>query len=201
MFKIFKSNAALDPLEFHETDWATDEWSRGCPVGSFGTGILTGGFAEQTEFLRLPLANDKIYFAGTEFALKWSGMFPSRCLISSQPIITFQDLTIQFTQIRFKSQTYFGIKSLWAIWNGKCNNSSQNWLVAYSKIANEGLGYMEGAVRSGEAVAKTIISNNERKEQMIHPVNPKRFNKPFNVSKILMILFFICFGIYYYVLK
>ena len=51
---------AATPLDFVETAWWQQEWSRGCSMAHFGTGMLTG-FGRQ---LRQPVG--RIHWAGTE---------------------------------------------------------------------------------------------------------------------------------------
>ena len=64
--KFFGPRAA-DPEEYVERDWATEEWSRGCYGGRFGTGVWTG----YGEALREPVG--LIHWAGTETAEVWNG--------------------------------------------------------------------------------------------------------------------------------
>jgi monoamine oxidase len=58
---------ALRPTEYVEHDWATETWTRGCPVGLLPPGTLTAFGAD----LRAPVGN--IHWAGTETALEWHG--------------------------------------------------------------------------------------------------------------------------------
>ena len=58
---------ALEPAEYVERDWATEEWSRGCYGGRFGTGVWTG----YGEALREPVG--RIHWASTETAEVWNG--------------------------------------------------------------------------------------------------------------------------------
>lgn len=55
------------PTEYLETPWAADPWSRGCPVGIAGPGVLTA-YGPQ---LRRPVG--RIHWAGTETATFWNG--------------------------------------------------------------------------------------------------------------------------------
>jgi monoamine oxidase len=53
---------AADPAELYEQNWAEQEWTRGCSMAHFGTGVLTQ-FGPQ---IRQPVG--RIHFAGTETA-------------------------------------------------------------------------------------------------------------------------------------
>jgi monoamine oxidase len=56
-----------EPVAIVEHDWTSENWTRGCPVGTIGTGVLTTiGHA-----LREPV--DRIHWAGTETAVEWTG--------------------------------------------------------------------------------------------------------------------------------
>jgi monoamine oxidase len=55
------------PLEYHEQNWAEEQWSRGCSMAHFGAGVLT----QFGMFLRQPLG--RIHWAGTETAGKSHG--------------------------------------------------------------------------------------------------------------------------------
>jgi monoamine oxidase len=58
---------AAQPQHYFETNWTTEEWSRGCPVGIPGPGLLlTYGPA-----LRAPIG--RIHWAGTETSGYWNG--------------------------------------------------------------------------------------------------------------------------------
>ena len=52
---------------YHEKDWQVEEWTRGCPVGSYAPGALTA-FGH---LMRAPAG--PIHFAGTETASEWNG--------------------------------------------------------------------------------------------------------------------------------
>lgn len=52
---------------YHELDWGTEPWSRGCPVGGLPPGVLSTSFAN----LRKP--EGRIHWAGTESATEWMG--------------------------------------------------------------------------------------------------------------------------------
>jgi monoamine oxidase len=59
--------AAGQPTDFFSMDWTAEAWTRGCPVGHFGTHRLrTLGPA-----LRTPVG--PVHFAGTETATYWNG--------------------------------------------------------------------------------------------------------------------------------
>jgi monoamine oxidase len=58
---------AAHPTEYLETTWAADPWSRGCPVGIAGPGVLTA----YGPHLRQPVG--RIHWAGTESSTFWNG--------------------------------------------------------------------------------------------------------------------------------
>ncbi len=60
-------SAALSPRVYHEQDWSTEPWTRGCPVAVLGTGAL-GACAPA---LRTPIG--RIHIAGTESAREHTG--------------------------------------------------------------------------------------------------------------------------------
>jgi len=53
---------AADPLQIDEENWAEQEWTRGCSMAHFGTGVLT----QHGRAIRQPVG--RIHFAGTETA-------------------------------------------------------------------------------------------------------------------------------------
>jgi monoamine oxidase len=55
------------PLEFFETNWSADPWTRGCPVGVPTPGTLTA-FGPH---LKAPVG--RIHWAGTETSDYWNG--------------------------------------------------------------------------------------------------------------------------------
>ena len=58
---------ALNPIDYFEQDWTSEEWSRGCPVSVVAPGVVT-------EFL--PQLNQPfglVHWAGTETATYWNG--------------------------------------------------------------------------------------------------------------------------------
>ena len=58
---------AGEPLEYHEKDWAAEEYSRGCYGGRFGTGVWTAFGPALAEPVGV------IHWAGTETAAIWNG--------------------------------------------------------------------------------------------------------------------------------
>ena len=58
---------ALRPSHYHDTRWANERWSRGCPVGIPSTGTLL----EYGAALRRPVG--RIHWAGTETSTYWNG--------------------------------------------------------------------------------------------------------------------------------
>jgi monoamine oxidase len=59
--------AAASPSQYLEMFWASEVWSRGCPVGIAGPGLLTAYGAA----LRKPVG--RIHWAGTETSTYWNG--------------------------------------------------------------------------------------------------------------------------------
>ncbi len=55
------------PIDYFETNWPVERWSRGGPVGIAGPGVLLG----QGAALRRPVRN--IHWAGTETSTYWNG--------------------------------------------------------------------------------------------------------------------------------
>jgi len=66
----FQTKKVYDVVEWFEHDWAQEEWSRGCYMGTLPTGILTQ-MAEHVNYNRTPWNN--IYFAATEYSTIWAG--------------------------------------------------------------------------------------------------------------------------------
>jgi monoamine oxidase len=58
---------ARNPRSFHETSWAAEQWTRGCPVGIPSTGALLA-YGPQ---LRKPVS--RIHWAGSETSTFWNG--------------------------------------------------------------------------------------------------------------------------------
>jgi len=64
--KLF-GNQALNPIDYLEFSWVTEQWTRGCPVSVLGPGTLVDfGHA-----LRTPVG--RIHWAGTETSTYWNG--------------------------------------------------------------------------------------------------------------------------------
>ncbi len=63
----FLGPQAAKPLDFFETQWSADPWTRGCPVGipTLGTLLAYG------PYLRAPIG--RIHWAGTETSDYWNG--------------------------------------------------------------------------------------------------------------------------------
>jgi monoamine oxidase len=53
---------AAEPIEVLEQNWAAEEWTRGCSMGHFPTGVLT----QYGRRLREPV--ERVHWAGTETA-------------------------------------------------------------------------------------------------------------------------------------
>jgi len=66
-FARFFGAEAAAPLDYVETAWSEEEWSRGCYAGSLGP----GGWTAYGEDLRAPVG--PLHWAGTETALVWNG--------------------------------------------------------------------------------------------------------------------------------
>ncbi|MEM7138211.1 MAG: FAD-dependent oxidoreductase [Myxococcota bacterium] len=66
MARYFGDEARLCQ-EYHELDWGTEPWSRGCPVGGLPPGVLSSSFAN----IRKP--EGRVHWAGTEAATEWMG--------------------------------------------------------------------------------------------------------------------------------
>jgi monoamine oxidase len=64
----FEDARALDPIDFSETDWSAEEWSRGGMISHFPPGVLTS----YGSVLHEP--HGRIYFAGTERATEMHGL-------------------------------------------------------------------------------------------------------------------------------
>jgi monoamine oxidase len=66
-FATYFGDAARTPVDFFEMDWTPEIWTRGCPVGHMGPGVLRRyGPALRTPFKR-------VHWAGTEVATFWNG--------------------------------------------------------------------------------------------------------------------------------
>ena len=66
-FARYFGEAARDPLEYVDKDWSSEPWTRGCYAALMTPGTWTGGGE------RLREANDRVHWAGTEFAVEWYG--------------------------------------------------------------------------------------------------------------------------------
>jgi monoamine oxidase len=66
-FASFFGDEALKPTAYFDTTWATEQWSRGCPVGIHPPGLLLA-YGDQ---LRAP--QGRIHWAGTETSNYWNG--------------------------------------------------------------------------------------------------------------------------------
>jgi monoamine oxidase len=63
----FFGQAAATPIDYFESDWSDEEWTRGGPVGVPGPGTLYS----YGEAIRQPC--DRIHWAGTETSTFWNG--------------------------------------------------------------------------------------------------------------------------------
>jgi monoamine oxidase len=66
-FAAFFGDEALKPKDYFDTTWATEQWSRGCPVGIHPPGLLLA-YGDQ---IRQP--QGRIHWAGTETSNYWNG--------------------------------------------------------------------------------------------------------------------------------
>ncbi|MFZ0384648.1 MAG: FAD-dependent oxidoreductase [Solirubrobacteraceae bacterium] len=65
--RIYDDQRGLKPVQFFETSWSGQEWTRGCPVGI----PAVGSFVSYGPRLRKPVG--RIHWAGTETATYWNG--------------------------------------------------------------------------------------------------------------------------------
>jgi monoamine oxidase len=65
--RYFGSEARTRATDYLDKSWAEDPWTRGCYVGYFPSGVLTG----YRNAIRKPIG--PIHWAGTETATEWSG--------------------------------------------------------------------------------------------------------------------------------
>jgi monoamine oxidase len=65
--RYFGAKARTEAVDYFDKSWAEDPWTRGCYVGYFPTGVLTG----YRDAFRRPVG--PIHWAGTETATEWSG--------------------------------------------------------------------------------------------------------------------------------
>lgn len=63
----FFGPAALSPTGYLETQWAAEQWTRGCPVALAPPGLLVS----YGEWIRRPIG--RIHWAGTETSTYWAG--------------------------------------------------------------------------------------------------------------------------------
>jgi monoamine oxidase len=66
-FSQFFGAGAANPIDYIESYWAGERWSRGCPVGIAAPGVYTG----YGPALRQPIG--RIHWAGTETSTYWNG--------------------------------------------------------------------------------------------------------------------------------
>ncbi|XP_077531193.1 amine oxidase [flavin-containing] B-like [Haemaphysalis longicornis] len=65
--RAFGDEAARHPLHYEEKNWLEEQYSGGCYVSTFPTGVLS----KYGRTLREPFG--RVYFAGTETAISWPG--------------------------------------------------------------------------------------------------------------------------------
>jgi monoamine oxidase len=65
--RFYDDKRALRPVQFFETSWSKQEWTRGCPVGI----PAVGSFVSYGPRLRKPVG--RVHWAGTETATYWNG--------------------------------------------------------------------------------------------------------------------------------
>jgi monoamine oxidase len=46
--RFYSNDLALQPIEYLEKDWVSDEFTRGCPIASYGRGVLAQIGGSQT---------------------------------------------------------------------------------------------------------------------------------------------------------
>ena len=66
-FETFFGPEAKSPQRYFESNWTSEQWSRGCPVAIYGPGTLVA----YGPALRMPVGN--IHWAGTETSNYWNG--------------------------------------------------------------------------------------------------------------------------------
>jgi monoamine oxidase len=66
-FERYFGSKARHPKRYFDKSWASDPWTRGCYVGYYPTGVLTG----YREAFNKPVG--RIHWAGTETASEWNG--------------------------------------------------------------------------------------------------------------------------------
>eukprot|EP00914_Ancora_sagittata_P006013 GHVO01012129.1.p1 GENE.GHVO01012129.1~~GHVO01012129.1.p1 ORF type:complete len:413 (+),score=42.71 GHVO01012129.1:67-1239(+) len=65
--KVFKCDQFKEPLHYVEKNWAEEQYSGGCYVGTVPPGVMTSVFPVLRE------SHGRVYFAGTETATAWAG--------------------------------------------------------------------------------------------------------------------------------
>ncbi|KAH7962791.1 hypothetical protein HPB52_017978 [Rhipicephalus sanguineus] len=65
--RAFEHEAAYNPVHFEEKNWLEEQYSGGCYVSTFPTGVMS----KYGKTLREPFG--RVYFAGTETATVWPG--------------------------------------------------------------------------------------------------------------------------------
>ncbi|XP_049518870.1 amine oxidase [flavin-containing] [Dermacentor silvarum] len=65
--RAFEHEAAYNPVHFEEKNWLEEQYSGGCYVSTFPTGVMS----KYGKTLREPFG--RVYFAGTETATSWPG--------------------------------------------------------------------------------------------------------------------------------
>ena len=66
-FAAIVGDQARAPLDYFDKDWSKDKWSRGCPVGNLGPGLL------RRYGPALRSRHGRVHFAGTETSDFWHG--------------------------------------------------------------------------------------------------------------------------------
>jgi monoamine oxidase len=66
-FERYFGAQAKHPSDYFDKSWAADPWTRGCYVGYYPPGVLTG----YREAIKAPVGT--IHWAGTETASEWNG--------------------------------------------------------------------------------------------------------------------------------
>lgn len=67
MFQVFGQEDALHPTDYLEQQWASEQWSLGCPCPYTRPGVLTPVGQHITE------SHGHVYFIGAETAVQWKG--------------------------------------------------------------------------------------------------------------------------------
>ena len=69
--RFYSSDLALQPIEYIEKDWVSDEFTRGCPIASYGRGVLAQSGGSQT--LSQSEWKGRLLWASTETASTSTG--------------------------------------------------------------------------------------------------------------------------------